>query len=69
MIILSTILGTEALIELTGISLDAPASAFIWIFLMLFGIIFQANTWRKEQQKKHAQPPVVVAPEPVAKAN
>lgn len=55
MIILSTLLGANVLLEVSQLSLNSPSSAFVWLFLMLFGIIFQMDRYRKEQHRSAAR--------------
>lgn len=50
-IILSTTIGAGMLVQVFGLNANSPLSAFVWLILMLFGIIFQTNTLRKQQHK------------------
>lgn len=54
-IILSTTIGAGMLVQVLGLNPNSPLSAFVWLILMLFGIIFQTNTLRKQQHKAAAR--------------
>lgn len=52
MIILTTMLGSQALLDATRLDLNSALSAFLWLFSMLVGIIYQTGVWRTEQRKQ-----------------
>lgn len=64
-ILLTTFMGTGQVMDLVRVNENSPAGAFVWLISMLVGIIFQTNTWRKEQRRHAAQPRVTAsAPSP-----
>lgn len=52
MIILTTMVGAQAFLDATRVDLNSPLSAFLWLFSMLVGIIYQTGVWRAEQRKQ-----------------
>lgn len=64
LIIISTFLGANILLGISRLDFNSPSSAFVWLFLMLVGIIFQMNMYRKEQHRAagRQRTPARVAP-------
>ena len=64
MIILTTMLGSKAIVDATKLDLNSPLSAFIWLITMLIGIIFQTSVWRREQRLQAERQAAAVVPVP-----
>lgn len=64
MIILTTMLGSQAILDATRLDLNSPLSAFLWLFSMLAGIIYQTGVWRTEQRKQAERRAATIAAAP-----
>jgi hypothetical protein len=69
MILVSTIVGAYYFMEAARVGWGSPWGAFVWISVMLFGVIFQANAWRKEEHRRAQQLPAKADVGPTASAS
>lgn len=66
MILLTTLIGSQLILEIPQVDPNSVLSAFVWLISMLFGIIFQTAIWRREERKKAERSAAAMIPVPAA---